>query len=227
MKATKIVLLAMFVGVLATQAVEIGNTEAEVIAAIGRPDGIIETERFTWFHYRRGVVRFEDGKVIEADLMTPEQLAEREAQDRADWARNQQIWQERERRRQAQEAAQARAAQAAREREAARREREFDQRIRELEAQVRLAEAREREAAQRAFRQPVIHHVGAPVVYHAPVTWSRPAQRGVSLGLSHNDQVVFSASNLDRVFGPMPMHTGYGQSSHGRSGLSGSVRVNF
>ncbi len=58
-----------------------GDTTAEVMAKLGKPQGTITRGRITTFYYDRGMVNFRDGRVHTAFLVTPEE-AERIRQER-------------------------------------------------------------------------------------------------------------------------------------------------
>lgn len=92
-----LVLTAWLTGVGSLSAgVHIGDSHESVIAELGRPDGYIETETTDWLYYERGTVKLEDGRVVEADLITAEQARERRAREREEWERRRSLWAERQ-----------------------------------------------------------------------------------------------------------------------------------
>lgn len=78
MKITETYLVLALAGLSASPggAVETGWTRAEVVAELGRPDGLISSGGYELLSYERGDVELRDGVVVEFELMTDEELVE-------------------------------------------------------------------------------------------------------------------------------------------------------
>jgi len=69
-----------------------GDTSADVIAKLGKPQGSMTRGHLTTYYYDRGLVYFIDGHVQSASLVTPEEAARlRREKDQADRLRREQI----------------------------------------------------------------------------------------------------------------------------------------
>lgn len=62
-------------------AVNPGDTTAEVIDKLGKPQGTMSRGRLTTYYYERGLVYFDEGRVQSATLLTPEE-AQRQRRER-------------------------------------------------------------------------------------------------------------------------------------------------
>ncbi len=67
--------------------VEVGDSYEVVLARLGQPDGYIKTETISWLYYERGTVKLEEGRVVEAELVSAQRAEARRIREREEWER--------------------------------------------------------------------------------------------------------------------------------------------
>lgn len=77
------------------QALQPGNTRLQVIAELGAPTGFIRAGKEETLYYERGTVQLRDSKVVDFEIISPEQLRVRQAaaeKARAEQAERTALW---------------------------------------------------------------------------------------------------------------------------------------
>ena len=96
MKANlKFGLLAALLWGGAAEALQPGNTRLQVIAELGAPTGFIRAGKEETLYYERGTVQLRDSKVVDFEIISPEQLSVRQAaaeKARAEQAERTALW---------------------------------------------------------------------------------------------------------------------------------------
>jgi hypothetical protein len=85
----KLVLLAALACGDAAQAVKLGDSRMDVVAELGAPTGFIRCGKEETLYYERGSLQLQDGKVVNFELLSPDQLRAKkvaEAKARAEQA---------------------------------------------------------------------------------------------------------------------------------------------
>ncbi len=267
MKAKWIVLMSAWVGATVAMAVQVGDSYEQVIDELGTPSGLVDAGTFTWLQFDRGTVKLSDGRVVQASLISQQELEMRRLRERDErarriaagqavkdayfanptvytWTAAQQLafWHDFRMRYPEIPADveymgalnQYRVEQAALRRERAEQQNmwEQEQRLRELEIRLQQTEARYRTPPARSYvTVPQVQYItAAPYVYGVPPTVCAIQPRnhiGVSWTHHQRRSPTVTASNLDRVFGPMPVVRGSVYQSRQHSGLSANVRLGF
>jgi hypothetical protein len=91
----KLGLLAALLWGGAAEALQPGNTRLQVIAELGAPTGFIRAGKEETLYYERGTVQLWDSKVVDFEIISPEQLRVRQAaaeKARAEQAERTTLW---------------------------------------------------------------------------------------------------------------------------------------
>jgi len=79
--------------------VDVGDSYDAVIDRLGAPTVYIQTDTMAWLHYDRGTVKLEEGRVVEASLISPAKAEARHALEREELERRRTLLAEQEARR--------------------------------------------------------------------------------------------------------------------------------
>ncbi|MCX7008843.1 MAG: hypothetical protein NTY53_16625 [Kiritimatiellaeota bacterium] len=75
----KLGLLAVLTLGRTVDAIKLGDARMDVVAELGAPTGFIRAGKDETLYYERGTIQLQNGKVVNFEIMTPEQLRERQA----------------------------------------------------------------------------------------------------------------------------------------------------